>query len=99
MNKVELVASMAEKSGLSKKDAELALKGFIETVEDTVANGGKVSLVGFGTFEPRERAATEARKGRNPHTGEEIDIEAKPASKTVGFKVGKEFKDKVKNAK
>lgn len=99
MNKVELVAKVAEVSGLTKKDVDLALKTIVDTIEDTVAEGDKVQLVGFGTFEPRERAATEARKGRNPRTGEEVDIEAKPASKTIGFKVGKEFKDKVKNAK
>ncbi|MGL4731751.1 MAG: HU family DNA-binding protein [Clostridium sp.] len=87
MNKLELVTSMAEKSGLTKKDTEVALKAFIESVEEALAGGEKVQLVGFGTFETRERAA---RKGRNPRTKEEIDI---PASKAPVFKAGKEFKD------
>ncbi len=77
MNKSELIAKMAEKSGLTKKDNEAVLKAFIE----------RVQLVGFGTFETRERAA---RVGRNPRTKEEIQI---PASKVPVFKVGKEFKD------
>lgn len=89
MNKNELVASIAEKAELTKKDAELALKAFIESVEDTVASGEKVQLVGFGTFEPRER---EARDGRNPKTGEPLKIEAKTVP---AFKAGKEFKEKV----
>ncbi|GAA0117188.1 MULTISPECIES: HU family DNA-binding protein [Clostridium] len=87
MNKLELVTNMAEKSGLTKKDAETALKAFIESVEEALSKGEKVQLVGFGTFETRERAA---RKGRNPRTKEEIDI---PASKAPVFKAGKEFKD------
>ncbi|MGG7164597.1 HU family DNA-binding protein [Clostridium ihumii] len=87
MNKLELVTSMAEKSGLTKKDVEVVLKSFIESVEEALARGEKVQLVGFGTFETRERAA---RKGRNPRTKEEIDI---PASKAPVFKAGKEFKD------
>lgn len=87
MNKLELVTNMAEKAGLTKKETEVALKAFIETVEEALSNGEKVQLVGFGTFETRERAA---RKGRNPRTKEEIDI---PASKAPVFKAGKEFKD------
>jgi len=89
MNKTDLVASMAEKGELSKKDAEKALNAFIESVEETLAGGDKIQLVGFGTFEVRERAA---RKGRNPQTKEEIDI---PASKAPVFKVGKGLKDLV----
>jgi DNA-binding protein HU-beta len=89
MNKNELVASMAEKAELTKKDAELVLKAFIESVEDTVASGEKVQLVGFGTFEPRDR---KARDGRNPSTGEPIKIEA---TTVPAFKAGKEFKGKV----
>lgn len=89
MNKSELIAKMAEKSGLTKKDNEVVLKAFIEAVEETLENGDKVQLVGFGTFETRERAA---RVGRNPRTKEEIQI---PASKVPVFKVGKEFKDRV----
>lgn len=87
MNKMELVTSMAEKSDLSKKDAEKALNAFMESVEETLVKGDKVQLVGFGSFEVRERAA---RKGRNPQTKAEITI---PASKAPVFKVGKALKD------
>ena len=87
MNKTELVAAMAEKAGLSKKDAEKALNAFIESVEESVKAGDKVSLIGFGTFETRERAA---REGKNPRTGEKIKI---AASKAPAFKAGKAFKD------
>jgi len=87
VNKSELIAKMAEKSGLTKKDNETVLKAFIESVEEALEGGEKVQLVGFGTFETRERAA---RVGRNPRTKEEIQI---PASKVPVFKVGKEFKD------
>lgn len=87
MNKAELISSMAEKSQLTKKDAELALKAFIESVEEALAVGEKVQLVGFGTFETRDRAE---RKGRNPRTKEEITI---PASTVPVFKAGKEFKE------
>ena len=89
MNKSELVASIAEKSGLTKKDAEQALNGFISSVQEALADGEKVQLVGFGTFETRERAE---RTGRNPKTGEEIKI---AASTMPVFKAGKEFKDRV----
>lgn len=89
MNKAELIASMAEKSNLTKKDAEMALKSFIESVQETLESGDKVQLVGFGTFETRERAA---REGRNPRTKEVISI---PASKAPVFKAGKEFKERV----
>lgn len=89
MNKSELVAAMSEKSGLSKKDAESALKAFTDTVVETLQadDSNKVSLVGFGTFEVRQR---NARKGLNPRTKEPIDI---PASKAPAFKAGKAFKD------
>jgi DNA-binding protein HU-beta len=90
MNKVELVSAIAEKSGLTKKDAELALKAFVEAVEETVAKKDKVALVGFGTFEPRERAQ---RAGRNPKTGAELTI---PATTVPVFKAGKAFKEAVK---
>ena len=76
MNKVTLVAKIAEKSGLSKKQAELALGAFIDSVTEALKEGDKVQLMGFGTFEVKERAA---RTGRNPSTGETIEI---PASKT-----------------
>jgi DNA-binding protein HU-beta len=89
MNKTELVNSMADKSGLSKKDAEKALNAFLNVVEDAMVDGDKIALVGFGTFEVRTRAA---RKGRNPQTKEEITI---PESKTPAFKAGKAFKDAV----
>ena len=90
MNKTELVAAMAEKAGLSKKDAEKALNAFVESIEETLKAGDKVSLVGFGTFETRERAA---REGKNPRTGEKIKI---AASKIPAFKAGKAFKDMLK---
>lgn len=89
MNKTELINSMAEKSKLTKKDAEAALKAFTETVIEAVACGEKVQLVGFGTFESRERAA---REGRNPRTKETIQI---PACTVPVFKAGKEFKETV----
>ncbi|MGI5059359.1 HU family DNA-binding protein [Treponema pectinovorum] len=89
MNKSELIDAMAKKSGLTKKDSELALKAFIETVSDTLAKGDDVALLGFGTFGIGERAA---RSGRNPKTGEVIKIKA---SKSPKFKAGKALKDKV----
>lgn len=89
MNKAELITSMAEKSQLTKKDAETALKAFIDSVQEALESGEKVQLIGFGTFETRERAA---REGRNPRTKETITI---PASTVPVFKAGKEFKDRV----
>ena len=89
MNKTELVAAIAEKTELSKKDSEKALKAFIETVTDELAKGEKIQLVGFGTFEVTERAA---REGRNPQTGAVMPI---PASKAPKFKAGKALKDLV----
>ena len=80
MNKTELVAAMAEQTNLSKKDAEAALKAFIDVVSEELKKGEKVQLVGFGTFEVSERAA---REGRNPQTGETMEIKA---SKTPKFK-------------
>ena len=87
MNKVTLVAKIAEKSGLSKKQAELALGAFIDAVTEALKEGDKVQLMGFGTFEVKERAA---RTGRNPSPGEAIEI---PASKTPTFKAGKGLRD------
>ena len=87
MNKTELVAAMAEKTELSKKDAEKALKAFIDVVAEELKKGEKVQLVGFGTFEVAER---EAREGRNPRTGETMTI---AASKSPKFKAGKALKD------
>lgn len=89
MNKAELITGMAEKAELSKKDAEKALNAFVDSVEDALVKGDKVQLVGFGSFEVRQRAA---RKGRNPQTNAEITIEA---SKAPIFRVGKALKDKV----
>ncbi|MGB9679284.1 MAG: HU family DNA-binding protein [Thermoanaerobacteraceae bacterium] len=89
MNKADLVTKIAEKSELTKKDAEKALNAFVESVEEALKDGDKVQLVGFGTFEIRERAE---RKGRNPQTREEITI---PASKAPVFKAGKALKDLV----
>ena len=89
MNKAELIAKIAEESKLTKKAAETALDAFVTSVEETLKNGEKVQLVGFGTFEVRERAA---RKGRNPQTKEEIKI---PASKAPVFKAGKALKELV----
>ena len=89
MNKTELITSMAEKSQLTKKDAELALKAFVDSVEEALVNGEKVQLVGFGTFETRVRAE---REGRNPRTKETIKI---AASTVPVFKAGKDFKEKV----
>ena len=87
MNKTELVAAMAEQTNLSKKDAEAALKAFIDVVSEELKKGEKVQLVGFGPFEVSERAA---REGRNPQTGETMEIKA---SKTPKFKAGKALKD------
>ena len=87
MNKTELVAAMAEQAGLSKKDAEQALKAFIDVVSAELKNDGKVQLVGFGTFEVSKRAA---REGRNPQSGEVMKIAASRAPK---FKAGKALKD------
>ena len=87
MNKTELVAAIAEKAELSKKDAEKALKAFTDVVAEELKKGEKVQLVGFGTFEVAER---EAREGRNPRTGETMTI---AASKSPKFKAGKALKD------
>ncbi len=87
MNKTELVAKIAEKSALSKKDAEKALAAFVDAVEEAVAGGESVQLIGFGTFETRTRGA---REGRNPRTGETVKI---AAAKAPVFKAGKAFKD------
>jgi len=89
MNKMELVAAIAEKTGATKKSADESLKAFMDVVTEALVKGDKVQLVGFGSFEVRKRAA---RKGRNPQTKEEIKI---PASKSPVFKAGKAFKDVV----
>lgn len=89
MNKTELVAAVAEQAEISKKDAEKALKAFVDVVTEQLKAGDKVQLVGFGTFEVSERAA---REGRNPQTGKTMKIDACKAPK---FKAGKALKDAV----
>ena len=89
MNKTELVAAIAKETELSRKDAEAAVKAFVDVVANELKKGEKVQLVGFGTFEVSERAA---REGRNPQTGETMTIEA---SKAPRFKAGKALKDKI----
>ena len=89
MNKTELIAAVAEKAEISKKDAEKLVKAFTDVVAEELVKGGKVQVVGFGTFEVRERAA---RTGINPRTKETVKI---PASKAPVFKAGKAFKDAV----
>ncbi|XMB87244.1 HU family DNA-binding protein [Mycoplasmatota bacterium WC44] len=90
MNKVELVAKIADKANVSKKDAENILNATVESITEAMAAGEKVALTGFGSFETRERAA---REGRNPRTGETIQI---AAQKTPAFKAGKALKEAVK---
>ena len=87
MNKTELIAAVAEKSGLTRKDSEKAVLAALETITETLKTGEKVQLVGFGTFEVSSRAA---REGRNPRTGETLTI---PACKMVKFRPGKMLKD------
>ena len=89
MNKTELIAAVAEKAEISKKDAEKAVKAFTDAVAEELAKGGKVQLVGFGNFEVSERPA---REGRNPRTGETMTI---AAFKTPKFKPGKALKDEI----
>lgn len=90
MKKSDLIAKIADKAGMTKKDAEKALNAFIDTVTDALAADDKIALVGFGTFETKKRAA---RKGKNPRTGEIIDI---PAAKVPAFKAGQGLKNAIK---
>lgn len=90
VSKKDLVASVAEKTGLTKKDSEAAVNALLESVKENLAKGAKITLTGFGTFEVRERSE---RMGRNPKTGEPLKI---AASKAPAFKAGKELKDAVK---
>ena len=90
MTQVELIRQIANRASMSQKDAEKALKAFTEAVTEALKEGDKVALVGFGTFEVSERAG---RTGRNPQTGEPVEI---PASKSPKFKAGKALKDAVK---
>ena len=89
MNKAELVSAIADKTGLSKKDAESAVKAFTDVIAEELKKGQKIQLVGFGTFEVSKRAA---RTGRNPQTGKEMKI---PASSAPRFKAGKALKDAI----
>ncbi|MEB3224699.1 MAG: HU family DNA-binding protein [Synechococcus sp.] len=89
MNKGELVDLVAEKAGISKKQADSVISATVEAIMETVANGDKVTLVGFGSFEPRER---KAREGRNPKTNEKMQI---PATTVPAFSAGKQFKEMV----
>lgn len=89
MNKTELIAEVANKAGLSRKDAEKALCAVVETITEAVVKGDRVQLVGFGSFETKQR---EARTGRNPKTKETIEI---PATRVPVFKAGKALKDAV----
>lgn len=90
MNKTELIAAVADKAGISKKDATAAVSAVFDSITETLVKGEKVQLIGFGNFEVRDRAA---RAGRNPLTGEELTI---AASKVPAFKAGKALKDAVK---
>ncbi len=90
MNKTDLISKVAESTGMSKKDVTNVVEAVFESISEALQQGDKVQLVGFGNFEVRERTA---RKGRNPQTGEEIDI---PASKVPAFKPGKALKDGIK---
>ena len=89
MNKAELISAVAEKTGLSKKDSEKAVNAALDSITEVLTAGEKVQIVGFGSFEVKERSA---RVGRNPRTKEEIEI---PASRVPTFKVGKALKDAV----
>ena len=89
-NKADLVEKVAEKTNLTKKDVTATVEALFETIQETLADGERVQVIGFGTFEVRDRAA---RKGRNPQTGEEIEI---AATKVPGFKAGKQLKEAVK---
>lgn len=91
MNKTDLIKNVAESAELTKKDAEKAIKAVFEEISQALAEGDKVQIIGFGTFEVRQR---KAREGRNPHNNEPIQIEA---SKTPAFKAGKQLKDLVNN--
>ncbi|HKK59917.1 MAG TPA: HU family DNA-binding protein [Salinivirga sp.] len=89
MNKAQLIDAMASKSGLSKNDSKKALEAFVESVTDSLKSGDRIQLVGFGSFSVAERSA---RTGRNPRTGQEINI---PAKKVVKFKAGNDLADEV----
>lgn len=92
MNKGELIGAIAEKTEMTQKQVDTVVNKLIDTVKEAVAGGEKITLTGFGTFEKRDR---KARTGRNPRTGEEMQI---PASSVPAFSAGKQFKDAVKSA-
>ena len=89
MNKMELIAAAAEKAGMTKKDADAAIRAMLEAIEEALVKGEKIQLMGFGTFEIRERPA---RQGKNPRTGEAVSI---PAARVPVFKAGKALRDAV----
>ena len=89
MNKAELITAIADKASISKKDAEATASAFVEVITEALTNGDKVQIVGFGSFEVKDRPA---RTARNPRTGEELQV---PASKAPVFKAGKALKDSV----
>ncbi|MCM3635879.1 MULTISPECIES: HU family DNA-binding protein [Paenibacillus] len=90
MNKTDLINNIAEKNGLTKRDVETVINGFLAEVTDALANGDKVQLIGFGTFETRKRSG---RVGRNPQTGEDINI---PETTVPAFKAGNKLKEAIK---
>lgn len=90
MNKTDLINNIAEKNGLTKRDVETVINGFLAEVTDALSNGDKVQLIGFGTFETRKRSG---RVGRNPQTGEDINI---PESTVPAFKAGNKLKEAIK---
>lgn len=90
MNKKDLINAVAEKTGMTKKDSGLVVESVFDAIKETLSKGEKVQIIGFGTFEVRDRTA---RKGHNPQTGEEIDI---PATRVPAFKAGKALKDAVR---
>ncbi len=92
VNKSDVIDGVASKTDLTKKDAGAAVEAFLDVITDTLVEGDRVQLIGFGSFEVRDRAA---RKGRNPQTGEELQI---PATKVPAFKAGKGLKDSVKES-
>ncbi len=96
INRVELVERMSSMTGQSKAATDLALWAFIESVQGSVAAGDKVTLVGFGVFEPRAQSARPARTGRNPQTGEIIEVTASPESVLPRFRPGRKFKEQVR---
>ena len=96
VNRVELIARMSALTGQSKAATDRALWAFIESVQEAVAAGDKVTLVGFGVFESRAQSARPARIGRNPQTGEDIEVPATPESVLPRFRPGRKFKEQVR---